>query len=186
MPRTSLPTWSELKRGIAGLAHPDLVELVRDLAAYSPDNRLFLAARSHDEELRHAALEEYRWRIVEQFFPDRGYAKLGLGEARRAIGDYRRATADPVGTLDLMLSYLEAGTEFAAEAAGLDQAYFRSMLSMLDDVVTLLHRPGGVALFMRFRDRLASLARTVPQGEPGFADAVRGRIASLGDLPGAG
>lgn len=46
-----------------------------------------------------AALEKYRARIINQFFPGRGFGKLKLGEARRAIRDYRKAAGDIPGTL---------------------------------------------------------------------------------------
>ena len=44
-------------------------------------------------------LEKYRRKIVEQFFPARGYGKLKLSEARKAIRDYRRATGNLTGRL---------------------------------------------------------------------------------------
>jgi hypothetical protein len=38
------------------------------------------------------AMEKYRRTIIEQFYPPRGFGKLKLVEARKAIRDYRRAT----------------------------------------------------------------------------------------------
>lgn len=68
------------------------------------DNRDFLEARCQAEDGGGAALEKYRRKIIEQFFPRYGIGKLKLGEARKAIRDYRKATGNLAGTLELMLS----------------------------------------------------------------------------------
>ena len=39
-----------------------------------------------------------------QFFPARGIGKLKLGEARKAIRDYRKATGDLSGTAELLMT----------------------------------------------------------------------------------
>lgn len=57
-------------------------------------------------------LETYRSKIVEQFFPKRGVGKLKLGEARKAIRDYRKATGNIPGTAELLMTYVENGAEF--------------------------------------------------------------------------
>jgi hypothetical protein len=50
--------------------------LVKDLHETSPDNRDFLQARFQAEESDGAALNKYRRKIAEQFFPARGDGKL--------------------------------------------------------------------------------------------------------------
>ena len=49
----------------------------------------------------------------DQFHPKHGYGKLQLSVARKAIAGYHKATGDLGGTLDLMLTDVEAGTDFA-------------------------------------------------------------------------
>ncbi len=58
-------------------------------------NRDFIQARCQAGESGGEILEKYRGRIVDQFFPARGFGKLKLGEARKAIRDYRKATGNP-------------------------------------------------------------------------------------------
>jgi hypothetical protein len=180
---TMVPNWSELKPDMAALGKAELIDTIKDLAAFSAENRLFLAARSRDEALRRLALEEYRWRIVEQFYPDRGFPKLGFGEVRRAIRDWRKATGDVGGTTDLMLSVLEAGVELANEMGGLDEPYFKSLTSMLDELIAILRRPESEKIRSVCRARLVSIERTASdQGV--FNETLRERLAELG-LPAA-
>jgi hypothetical protein len=65
-----------------------------DKATWQDDVRAFLQARFQAEENTGAALEKYRRKIVDQFFPARGDGKLKLGEARKAIRDYRKVTGN--------------------------------------------------------------------------------------------
>jgi len=107
--------WSAIRRQIAGCPKPALLALVKDLHDASPENRDFLRARFDAKNTGGDALEKYRRKIVEQFFPRRGFGKLKLAEARKAIRDYRKATGNVAGTIDLMLAYVENGTEFTQQ-----------------------------------------------------------------------
>ena len=91
--------WQNIRRQLDDWSKPALVALVKDLHDASPDNRDFLLARFQAEENASVALEKYRHKIVEQFFPARGDGKLKLAEARKAIRDYRRATGNLTGRL---------------------------------------------------------------------------------------
>ena len=86
--------WSAIRRHIADWPKPALLTLVKDLHDASPENRDFLRARFDAENSGGEALEKYRRKIVEQFFPKRGDGKLKLAEARKAIRDYRKATGN--------------------------------------------------------------------------------------------
>jgi hypothetical protein len=78
---------------------------VKDLYEAAAENRDFIHARSKAGECGGEALEKYRGKIVEQFFPARGFGKLKLGEARKAIRDYRKATGNLPGTAELLMTY---------------------------------------------------------------------------------
>jgi hypothetical protein len=104
--------WLQIKPVLASLDKPELIALLKDLFDHSLESRAFLSARFLAEGVPNAILDRYRKRIVEQFFPKRGDGKLDLRSARRAICDYRKATSDLAGTVDLMLIYVESGTEF--------------------------------------------------------------------------
>ena len=112
MPESTSVKWPQIKSALASLDKPELVALLKDLFDHSIESRAFLSARFLAEGVPDAILDKYRKRIVEQFFPKRGFGKLDLRSARRAIRDYRKATSDLAGTVDLMLTYVESGTEF--------------------------------------------------------------------------
>ena len=130
--------WQSVRQRLNGWSKPALISLVKDLYEASPDNRDFLQARFQAEGDAGVALEKYRRKIVEQFFPARGDGKLKLGEARKAIRDYRKATGNLEGTIDLMLAYVENGTEFTQEFGDINESFYNSLESVLNEMAQLL------------------------------------------------
>lgn len=74
--------WNGVRQQLATWERPALLALVKDLYAASEVGRDLVNARCQPAESSEATLEKYRRKIVEQFFPARGFGKLKLGEAR--------------------------------------------------------------------------------------------------------
>ncbi len=157
---------------------PALIALVKDLYDASPDNRDFLQARFQAEEAAGAALEKYRGKIVEQFFPARGDGKLKLNELRKAIRDYRKATGNLVGTIDLMLTYVENGTEFTHPFGDINESFYNSLESVLNEMAQLLMREGS-ELYSQFRERVQHLTAHADGIGWGYGDALRDQVYQL-------
>jgi hypothetical protein len=124
--------WPHLRKQLKGWSQPALMALIKDLHDASSANRDFLQARLQAEDAGEEALESYRTRIVEQFFPRKGFGKLKLAEARKAIRDYRKATGNVVGAIDLMLTYVENGTKFTRQFGDISAAYYQSLESVMN------------------------------------------------------
>jgi hypothetical protein len=84
--------WNAIRQQLATWEKLALLALVKDLYEAAAGNRDFIHARSKTGESDGEALEKYRGKIVEQFFLVHGFCKLKLGEARKAIRDYRKWT----------------------------------------------------------------------------------------------
>jgi hypothetical protein len=84
--------WSRVNKQLATWDRSALLALVKDLYDAAAGNRDFIQACCQGGDGGGEVLETYRKKIVEQFFPKRGFGKLKLAEARKAIRDYRKAT----------------------------------------------------------------------------------------------
>lgn len=164
--------WSGISRQLKEWSRPALLALVKDLYDASPENRHFLHARFQAEEAGGAALETYRRKIVEQFFPARGDGKLKLGEARKAIRDYRKATGNTIGTIDLLLTYVENGTEFTKDFGDINEAYYNSLESAAEEMKTLLFNEGPEC-YQTFRERIVRLEKFADHIGWGYGDYLR-------------
>jgi hypothetical protein len=140
-------------------------------------NRDFLQAHFQAGENAGEALEKHRRKIVEQFFPQRGLGKLKLAEARKAIRDCRKATHNLTGIIDLLLAYVENGTEFTQQFGDINKSCHNSLESALNEMGQQLAGEGR-EFYPTFRERLQ---RLVTRGD-GIGWGVWRRLARTGVL----
>lgn len=155
-----------------------MLALVKDLFEASDVGRDLILARCRPAESGEETLEKYRKKIVEQFFPARGFGKLKLGEARQAIRDYRKATGKLPGTAELLMTYVENGVKFTREYGDIDERFYSSVESALAELATLL-RGKARELYPQFRDRLAAAERQTCNIGWGFHDYFGGVVGQL-------
>ncbi len=161
---------------------PDsLVRLIGELYRLSEENRRYLHSRLDNPAIQ---LPRYRQLVAEALWPDplAKNADVRIADAKKAISQYQRATGDVAGTLDLMLTFVENGTGFAADVGYGNDQFFSSLESMLSRAVEMLGRCDEDLLgAMRPRlARLRSIACNIGWGYGDFvADAV-GQIMEEG------
>ena len=177
--RRDSPSWAEIRTHLNALKKRDLVEAMKALFESSADCRAFLAARLLSKSDGGAALKSYRKKIVDQFYPDRGFGKLKLGVARKAIRDYRKAADDLSGTLELMMTFVETATEFTRDFGDINEGFYNSADSVLSELVQLLKKPGRGELYAHFRDRLQELARRADCIGWGYGDSVEDQVEGV-------
>jgi len=170
--------WSAVRQQLATWEKPALLTLLKDLYEVAAENRDFIHARSKIGEGGVEALEKYRGKIVQQFFPARGDGKLKLGEARKAIRDYRKATGNLPGTAELLLTYVENGTRFTHEYGDIDERFYSSVESALEELAALLRGEARV-MYPQFRDRLARVEQMTDGIGWGFHDFIRDVVGHL-------
>jgi hypothetical protein len=115
----------------------DLVGLIGDLYKLSPANRDFLEARFVKEA---STLDAYKKIVFECLWPQRDGDRFRFREARKAISDYKKASGDEAGEIDLMLHYVETGNAFTCEFGDIDELFYDSVLSMCQKAAQKIRR----------------------------------------------
>ncbi len=172
--------WSAVCQQLATWEKPALLALLKDLYEAAGGNRDFIHARCQAGECGGEVLEKYRGNIVEQFFPTRGDGKLKLEEARKAIRDYRKAMGNLPGTAELLMTYVENGARFTHEYGDMDERFYDSVESALDELAALL-RGEARGMYPQFRDRLARVEKMTDGIGWGFNDFVGDIVGQLED-----
>ncbi len=172
--------WSTLRRQLATWDKSALLVLVKDLYEAAAENRDFIQARCQTGESGGEALEKYRHKIVEQFYPARGESKLKLGEARKAIRDYRKATDNLHGTVELLMTYVENGAECTHEYGDIDERFYSSIESALDELAALLYGDAR-EIYPQFSERLARVEQLSGDIGWGFGDYIGAVVWQLED-----
>ena len=79
--------WSTARQRLATWDKPALLARVKDLYDAQGANRDFIQARCQTGDGNAEVLEKYRQKVVQQFYPARGFGKLKLGELIRVRVD---------------------------------------------------------------------------------------------------
>ncbi len=181
--------WMPIRKQLRGRSPDELVELLHELFKLSPQNRAFLTSRFAIVD-SDALIEPYRRRIEEQFRfrTSTMTVKLDLAEARRAIREYRKATDDLFGAAELMMTYVEAGTDHVVNFGEYEERVYNSLDSVLRELVDLLLADEGRGMYAVFRDRLARVGKLASQCGYGYGDSVDDELyrleSALGSSPG--
>ena len=175
------PTWTDIRRKLTQTDVDYVIEIVKALFDFSKENRTFLASRLFPETDWSALFEKCRKQVRQAVFPDPP-RQIRLGEARKAISAYKKATSDLAGSAELMLVFVESGTE-CASSYGVDyESFYNSLTSMLDNLLDVLCDEHNRGLLERFRERVCALEEKASDTGWGYGDYVSERLAEAGLL----
>ena len=179
--KSTTPTWTDIRRKLGQTDMDYVIGIVKALFDFSKENRTFLASRLFPDTDWSALLEKCRKQVTDAVFPDRP-RQLRLGDARKVISAYKKATSDLAGTAELMLVFVESGTDCGV-TYGVDyESLYTSLESMLDDLLDMLCDERNHGLLERFRDRVCALEENASDTGWGYSDYVSERLAEAGLL----
>lgn len=168
---TKPPTWAQLKQQLSAYEKPELLTLLQELYKLNADNKLFLATRLltvSPEELA----EPYRKTIQAQFNPARGFPKLEMRTARKAINDFKKACQEPAAIADLMIFYVEQGFICTKNYGDIHEGFYSSLESVYAEAIQVITRTGDPALVETFRPRLWRLVQNTSRMGWGFHEEL--------------
>lgn len=171
MPAAAGPSWSQLRSELMDMEKLELIGLIQDLYKLNSDNKIFLASRLVQADLESLAAP-YRKIIEDQFNPRRGFPKLGLRVARKAVTDFKKAANDPIAAIDMMLYYVEQGVSCTKAIGDIDEPFYNSHISMYASAVKLINEVDDPAVTEQFRLRAQRIVRNTSGMGWGFHDEL--------------
>jgi hypothetical protein len=145
---------TDLKKSLKQLEHKELVQLIAELYKINTDVKDYLSIQFGGEEVVKELYIKTKKKIQDEFFPDRGMPKMRLSEAKKAITNFKKIAGDSNQVVDLMLFYVEMGTQFTRAYGDIDSQFYSSMLSMYDKVAEECEK--NEELYSFLEDRLYS------------------------------
>ncbi len=181
-----MTTWTKLHKVLKELPPERLIDLLKGLHDLSPQNKAWLCSKVLPFWQDSAYLEECRRKVIRAVydparkFPDRPRFR----DARKVISDYKKATQDLAGTLDLMLTYVERGHAFTLDFGDIDMPFYDALMNMLERFALELKKsPAPRELYQHFHARLLAIQRTADIGW-GYGDFVRDTVSELEEMLG--
>jgi hypothetical protein len=177
---TKKPTWRDVKAVLQDWERDRLIGLIQDFHKLSAANGDFLYARLLDADAAQT-LAPYKKRIKQAISPAQPWKQdVQLREGRKAISDYKKASGDVRGILSLMVYYIQCGNDFTLEFGDIDETFYNSLCSMLDQVKKQLiagNDPTLAAEFIPVLDR--EFQRIDGQMGWGYPDEFGEHVAEL-------
>lgn len=135
----------ELKK----LGKEELYSLLLGLASLTKENADFLQLKLQNKP--EEALVYYKKKIKDSLWSER----TNLGEARKAISDFKKISKASEHLLELMVFYVENGVELGEEYGDMYEAFYSSMEAMFKQIIKMLN--DNIKLIPQFKGRLDSI-----------------------------
>lgn len=132
---SEIKKWSDIKSYLSIFKHNELTALIGELYRLNDENKHFINARC--SETCEEAIKPYRL-LVQQFIAPNiqcGDERIEKAKARKTINDYWKATGDDNGKIDLMLYYVECGTQFTLTYGDIDESFYNSLTTMFKQII---------------------------------------------------
>ena len=160
---------SELKKILEGYEKKALIGLFLELAKLQKDNMAWLETKLQGSEHLSESVEYYKKKILSSF-----EGRINLKVAKKAISDFRKASNDSESLIDLMLLYVEIGTEITIKYGDMYEQFYYSLECMYGDIVELLNKWGDKNLIEKFRPRLRAVVMKTEGMGWGYHDTLSG------------
>jgi hypothetical protein len=177
--------WPQIRKQLRQKDPDQLIDLLKGLYDLSLGNKAFLrlqfSANHQDTEF----LEKCRQQVIEAIYsPRRKYPDYPkFAQARKAINEYKKATGDIHGTVDILLTYVERGTAFTSDFGDIDEPFYERLETALSNVVDLIKAsPTRIQLYQNFRPRFLILRKEAGWMGWGYGDTVNEIVAELDAL----
>jgi|SRR5690625_454493 len=161
----------ELKKHLKELEQKELIQIIAELYKMNQEVKDFLHVQFIGEEVIQVLYERAKKEIRDEFFPDKGFGKLRLANAKKAITYFRKQTNDTEREFDLMLNYVEDGVEFTNTYGDIDERFYKSIGSMYLKVVKACEN--DKRLFENYKDRLYTIVLNTDGIGWGFHDYLK-------------
>jgi len=177
--------WAQVEKILQKAEKTELIDLIRELYGHSVGDRMLINSRYLGESAKkkmNKMLEEYRKIIKEVLSTENVSGKIRYSTAERAISDYSNSSGDLVGTLDLMLTYVEGGVQFARVYGVIDDEFYDNIEGMLERFCEQLITEEGQKYYHFFRERLLKVDVGLENVGWGFEEAIYDLVSDIKDF----
>ena len=163
--------WRKVKIELEKRAQKDLVKLIKALYDRSENNKNFIKASITEGQV---TTKTYKRIITNAIYLDTNDRNdnIEFSIARKAISDFKKANGDPKCVLDLMIHYVEVGTE-QTNGICIDYSdYYDNLESMFKSIVKRLigHDKKHADIFY---PRLESIIKNSKNAGYGYEETIQ-------------
>lgn len=177
--------WPQIRKQLKEQSAAQLIDLIKGLYDLTPANKAFVRKQFAESPQDPVFLEKCRRQIIQAIYPPRRKYPDDpkFSQARKAVNAYKKATGDIQGTIDLLLTYVERGTEFTNDFGDIDMPFYERLETALHNAADLITgNPTRVQLYQHFRPRFIKLLQDTRMIGWGYGDTVDDVVSELEEL----
>ncbi len=157
---------TELKKTLTRFDKKELIHLITELAKLKKYNMEWLEIEFQRPDGLPELLEYYKKKI------SRAWDLNDLTAAKKAISDFKKASPSRESLIDIMIYYVEQGTEIALDYGDMYEDFYTRLENVYIDAIKLLNEWGDIKLIEKFRPRLETLVNKTEDMGWGYHDVL--------------
>ena len=157
---------TDLKKNLTKFDKNELLRLVIELAKLKKDNMEWLEIEFQRPDELPELLEYYKKKIW------RDLDSNDFTSAKKSISDFKKASPDREHLIDLMIYYVETGTEITLDCGDMYEDFYTKLENFYIDAIKLLNEWGDTNLIEKFRPRMEILVDKTEDVGWGYHDVL--------------
>ncbi|HOJ11790.1 MAG TPA: DUF6155 family protein [Clostridiales bacterium] len=148
---------TELRNILKQWSRESLIDLLVDCYKINSQVKEYISAKYAGQDTIEHIFETYKNKVHDVFFPRSMSAQFKIGEARKAVNDFKKICSDEKLVIDLMLYYVEMGVEFTNTYGDIGESFYNSVESMYQSVIAAINKHKNPATFNMLSKRLKAV-----------------------------
>lgn len=148
---------TEVKKILKEESKETLIELLMDSYKAIPTMKEYLTIKYGSQDNIEQLFESYKSKINEVFFPRNMRGQLKLGDAKKAVTDFKKVCSEEKFVLDLMLYYVEMAIEFTNTYGSINDSFYNGVASMYYSVANSINKHEKPEIYSSLKKRLKAV-----------------------------
>ena len=157
---------TELKKNLERFDKKELIRLIIESAKLNKDNMEWLEIELQKPDELPELLKYYKMKI------SKALDSNDLTAAKKDITDFKKASPDREKLIDLMIYYVEQGTEITLDCGDMYEDFYTKLENIYIDAIKLLNEWGDTKLIDKFRSRMETLVDKTEDVGWGYHDVL--------------
>ncbi len=164
----------EVKNIFKEKSREELLELLVDSYKKIPLLKEYITAKYGSEDIIEKIFEVYKNKVYDVFFSEKMRAQFKISDAKKAVNEFKKLCKNEKLAIELMLYYVEMGVEFTNTYGDIDEAFYNSVASMFESVVSAINKQKDPEIYYFLEDRLRAVVEDTSDIGWGFHEEISG------------
>ena len=176
---TKMLTITELKKRLKELSREEVVGLLVETLKMNKDAQAFVSVKLQGERAILELVKEYKGKVRQEFYPDRGDPKMRVAKVREVISDLNKIAKETIWPLELMVFFAETAVQSIHEDGDIFEDMGDYFTDTYEEIIQRVNKEKTPELYNQYKERLKAIADTKNCECWGIQDSLEGSYSDL-------